>query len=261
VRTDGRVLCWGRNFQGQLGFEGPNAMIPTLVPGTGYAAITAGGNHTCTVDVSGSAWCWGDNESGQLGDGTLANRSEPTRVSGGHTWVTVSTGTNHTFGLTASGTAYCWGSGAEGQLGTGGTPSLRPAPTEVPGGHVFTRISAGGYHTCGVTNGNVALCWGANNWAQLGDGSLTSRLSPTAVAGGLKFLEITAAYDHSCGIVAGGWAFCWGLNTYGQLGEGGVVNFSTKPIGVFPPDALSAIVATPGTSTRVGVRGRPHPGL
>jgi alpha-tubulin suppressor-like RCC1 family protein len=42
--------------------------------------------------------------------------------------------------------------------------------------------AAGQYHTCGVTLGNVAYCWGLNSEGQLGDGTTTTRLTPVAVA-------------------------------------------------------------------------------
>jgi alpha-tubulin suppressor-like RCC1 family protein len=42
-------------------------------------------------------------------------------------------------------------------------------------------VSAGTNHTCGVTTGNVAYCWGLNDFGQLGDGTRDARLAPAAV--------------------------------------------------------------------------------
>src|SRR5256885_13936407 len=45
-----------------------------------------------------------------------------------------------------------------------------------------TRLSAGQLHTCAVLDDGTVQCWGRNNFGQLGDGSLTTRLSPVPVA-------------------------------------------------------------------------------
>jgi len=49
----------------------------------------------------------------------------------------------------------------------------------------WTSLSAGGYHTCGLTAGGAAFCWGWNSDGQLGDGrvSYTPGTSPVAVIG------------------------------------------------------------------------------
>jgi Regulator of Chromosome Condensation (RCC1) repeat protein len=50
----------------------------------------------------------------------------------------------------------------------------------------FRQVSAGGFHTCGVTTGDLAYCWGYNNFfGALGDGTLLNRRRPTAVAGAM----------------------------------------------------------------------------
>jgi hypothetical protein len=42
--------------------------------------IAAGGNHTCAVQLDGSAWCWGDNSDGQLGNGVSDRSAVPVPV-------------------------------------------------------------------------------------------------------------------------------------------------------------------------------------
>jgi alpha-tubulin suppressor-like RCC1 family protein len=48
--------------------------------GVSFAAVRAGGNHTCGVTAVGAAYCWGFNGYGQLGDGTTIDRLTPVRV-------------------------------------------------------------------------------------------------------------------------------------------------------------------------------------
>jgi len=85
----------------------------------------------------------------------------------------------------------------------------------------FSQISASSTHTCGVTVGHRAYCWGSNSGGQLGDGTTTSRLTPVAVAGGLLFSRVSAGpSSYTCGITTTNRAYCWGANQDGQLGDG-----------------------------------------
>ena len=87
-----------------------------------------------------------------------------------------------------------------------------------PGNLVFRTIDAGSYHGCGITNTEVAYCWGLNLDGELGDGSIDSKLAPTAVAGGLRFRQVSGGKYHSCAVTLSGDGYCWGSNLVGQLG-------------------------------------------
>ena len=77
-----------------------------------------------------------------------------------------------------------------------------------------TAIAAGFVHSCGITTGGTAQCWGYND-----DGRAD-------VPAGVRFTAIAAGYGHSCGIRAGGTAQCWGDNGSGQSerARGGAVH-------------------------------------
>src|SRR5688500_10654125 len=64
----------------------------------------------------------------------------------------------------------------------------------------FQTISAGGFHSCGLTTQGRAYCWGYNQLGQLGDGTNLNRMVPTPVATGLTFRQVSAGSHHSCGI-------------------------------------------------------------
>jgi alpha-tubulin suppressor-like RCC1 family protein len=82
-------------------------------------------------------------------------------------------------------------------------------------------LSAGRAHTCRLTTGGVASCWGLNSVGELGDGTAAfERLNPVAVTGGLTFAALTATSDHTCGLTTSGAAYCWGFNSAGQVGDG-----------------------------------------
>jgi alpha-tubulin suppressor-like RCC1 family protein len=85
----------------------------------------------------------------------------------------------------------------------------------------FAQVSAGNFHTCGVTTDNRAYCWGWNVFGQLGNGtSEFRRVRPTLVAGGLRFRQISAGFYYTCGVTTGDRAYCWGYNGDGALGDG-----------------------------------------
>jgi alpha-tubulin suppressor-like RCC1 family protein len=90
----------------------------------------------------------------------------------------------------------------------------------VSGGLVFAQITTGGTHTCGLTTGGAAYCWGLGLSGQLGDNAGINRSAPVLVAGGNTFASLTAGGNHTCGLTAAGAAYCWGLNSFGQVGDG-----------------------------------------
>ncbi|HEX6434729.1 MAG TPA: hypothetical protein VFZ87_10825 [Gemmatimonadales bacterium] len=95
----------------------------------------------------------------------------------------------------------------------------------------FRQVSAAALHTCGVTTGDRAYCWGYNVYGRLGDGTTTQQLTPVAVAGTLRFRRVSAGYGHSCGLTTGDRIYCWGRNAHGQLGNG-TFRDQLKPVAV-----------------------------
>ena len=183
LTTAGAAYCWGDSFNGQLG-DGTKAQRTSPVAvstALKFAAISAGGFHACGLTVGGAAYCWGDNTYGQLGDGTQVARTIPGEVSGGNTFASISAGNRHTCAVTTSGTALCWGDNFTGLLGTGGSSNSSVLPAAVAGGLTFGSVSAGRFHTCGVTTAGAGYCWGDNAAGKLGDGQTVSSRVPVLV--------------------------------------------------------------------------------
>ena len=69
----------------------------------------------------------------------------------------VSSGGDRSCGLTYAGEIYCWGDAfvGDGSFNDDWVHSL------VSGGHVFTDVSVGASHSCGIADGK-AWCWGEN---------------------------------------------------------------------------------------------------
>jgi alpha-tubulin suppressor-like RCC1 family protein len=185
LTAGGGVKCWGGNSYGQVGDNSTTTRLtPVDVSGlaSGVTQITTMAYHNCALGSGGGVKCWGDNASGELGDNSTTNRLTPGDVSGLTSGATlISAGNYHTCALTSGGGVKCWGSDDYGQLGDNGT-TTQLTPVDVSGlASGMSQIIAGGIHTCGVTSGGGAKCWGANIWGQLGDNSTTNRLTPIDV--------------------------------------------------------------------------------
>ena len=188
LAPSGAVYCWGSNEYGTLGNgeAGPGLTALTPVPiggGLTFKAITAGFRQACGLTSSGQAYCWGNNAYGELGDGSWDDSYLPTPVAGGLTFVAIKAGGN-TCALREDGAPFCWGwndSDIDSKQFTGGVSLQTNTPVVVPGGRVFTSLTVGQYHACGVQSGAGAYCWFYNGYGQLGDGTTNSTYTPTAV--------------------------------------------------------------------------------
>lgn len=227
LTAGGGVECWGRNFHGQLGngTTSPDRTTPVGVIGldSGVIDLDAGAVSACAVTAAGAVKCWGNNENGQLGDGTTTHRSTPVDVVGldsGVTSVSVS-GDNcsfdsvfqsHACAVTETGGVKCWGGNFAGQLGDG-TNTSSSVPVDVVGlTSGVVAVSAGGCHTCALTEAGGVKCWGHNYGGRLGDGTTTDRNVPVDVVG----LESGAAAvsggsRKTCALTASGEVQCWGF--------------------------------------------------
>jgi alpha-tubulin suppressor-like RCC1 family protein len=184
------------------------------------------------VTTDNRAYCWGQGASGQLGDGTSTARLTPVPVAGGHLFRLVESGQFHTCGVSyPDNKAYCWGYNGSDELGDG-TSTNRSAPVAVSGGRQFRQVSAGAFHTCGVTTLDKAFCWGYNRYGQLGDGSTVIRSStPSPVVGTRRFRQVDVGLYHTCGVTTSDRAFCWGYGRNGQMGDGNTtVSSSPKAV-------------------------------
>ncbi|GIW53280.1 MAG: hypothetical protein KatS3mg081_2635 [Gemmatimonadales bacterium] len=228
VTAAGDGYCWGHNGSGELGdgtVRTSQQRVPQKIAGNlAVTSITAGLDYSCAVSGGGGGYCWGLNYRGQLGDGTYFNRSTPASVASGLPWREIVASMDpspHTCGTTTDGAVYCWGSNSRGQLGDN-TTTERTSPVGIagPSGVSFKQVVVGDEHSCALSSGGQAYCWGANYSGQLGDSTTVQRNAPVPVKGGLLFSSLAAGYAHTCGLTASGRAYCWGNNGRGQLGDG-----------------------------------------
>lgn len=208
--ASGEPSCMGQEPQ-IGGGDTLSKSVPTAVAATiSLLSFSGGPSHFCGVATDNSIYCWGTNA---LVDTTGKNAglaSKPTQLPSALSWGQVSEGASHTCALTTTQDAYCWGSNQVGQLGTRGDTTSLFVPTAVYGGFKFTTIAAGANHSCALTPSHDALCWGSNQFGQLGDLTATNRVAPTLVTGGLSFQAIGAGDPWTCGLTTTGAVYCWG---------------------------------------------------
>ncbi|MES2177016.1 MAG: hypothetical protein V4550_04050 [Gemmatimonadota bacterium] len=155
----------------------------------------------------------------------------------------------HSCSHSSAGT-YCWGGGQLGQLGDGTTVQTRPTPIKVSNGDSIVSLVVGMQHTCGLTSGGIAYCWGDNTLGSVGNGATTGLESvPQAVSGGLTFTSLSTGGGsrHTCGVTTTGAAYCWGNNSSGALGSA-VGSYSRIPV-LVPGGRTFAVLAVGGVHT------------
>ncbi len=260
LRRGGEVFCWGVGIFGALGTGSLDLRDrpARALSDVSFQDVQAGAGFTCGRDINGLLYCWGDNFNGQLGLGNDLDQFVPRLTALGEAFASFDVGksdqftcaTRRAFGAADSlfAETLCWGQNDLGQLGCGGdsipgcdagglnqpnTADLVAVvddtlPPVVP--LVFSSLSVGGGHACGVEESSgAAYCWGRNDSGQLGQPeTLPSTVFALEVRGGLPFDAVSAGGypdtltgeptgGFACGIESGGIAVhCWG-DTWGDL--------------------------------------------
>lgn len=140
------------------------------------------------------------------------------------------------------GSLQCWGAGDQGQLGDNNTSDSTVArnsftpniqcgfSSAISSPHNGPLIDSGDNHSCvfaEVTgcgaNGIVdyhrgVMCWGRNDFGQLGRNSTSTSSGTPAPVFGLdaNILSLATGANHTCVVDVRGRVFCWGINNQGQ---------------------------------------------
>lgn len=168
----------------------------------GATFLAAGGDTTCAILRDRSVTCWRRAPGGGFG--------APSRVEGLADVTDVAIGATHSCAVRAWGGVACWGEGTDGELGDGAFED-RALPVDVAGLAVPARaVAVGRAHTCVLLRDGTVHCWGANENAQLSDGTTNRRATHELVNGVFEVEQITAAGDATCARLSDGSARCWG---------------------------------------------------
>ena len=236
----GRAWCWGKyawppDSEEQYDWDNYDWDTPTeTAVGRTFSTITVGGDHTCGIDTSGSAWCWGSDSAGERGDG------DPLRpVAGAQLFQKLGVGVDASCALDDHGSAWCWGRGGEVTDETGETTTTTmAAPQRVAGDNRFASISAGGFQTCAIGEAGTTWCWTPGD----------DRPLDSPVPGGHEFATISVGAAQACAVDSGARVWCWCTGEAGNLGLLG--NGDTGECSASSPVPLAATM--PSSPSRPG---------
>ena len=184
LRSDGKVMAWGQNRDGQLGNgTRDNAWTPVEVAGldrvvaiAAGVASAAGNAFSGAVRDDGSVWMWGSGTSGVMGNGVQNPSPDdpggrnllPVQVKGLAKAKTLSLGYGHAAALLEDGTLRMWGHDGYGQIGVGTSGGYHAKPVPVKG---FTSVSAvylGSMRSFAVRTDGSLWLWGFGSSGGLG---------------------------------------------------------------------------------------------
>ena len=242
----------GCRYQGRVGGDPINAAVGTL---------------SCTTQQGGHTFAFAGDWQFSSGVASVTISPRPAGVESGDT-LRLTAELRDAAGNLMSGRRVTWTSSAPGVVAVDSTGRVRsvalgPAvitatsdpvfPFEDPQSDsetvrayvVFTSVSAGDSHTCGVTTRHAAYCWGWQLDGRLGNNTPGSdyQTIPSPVFGGLAFSSVSAGVRHTCGVTTDQAAYCWGRVSEGELGSGSTTTFAPAPVQVSGAIAFSSISA------------------
>lgn len=247
IDVNGELWAWGKGPRGQLGTGTTAAVTPVRVADRGMeprhpigatpiVSVDATQFNSFAVDTFGRLWAWGANANSMVGDGSSADRTEPTRVSSNVTFRSVTGATQNAFAVARDGRLYGWGRNNVGQVGIGATSATVKIPTLITDQASFIDVQTPSAASAAVdTQRAFAIdtahrmwSWGGGKAYAWGDGTTVSAHRPVAqqmiLREGVALTQVAAGANHTAGIAADGTAWTWGAGGAGQLGTGATAN-------------------------------------
>ena len=92
-------------------------------------------------------------------------------------------------------------------------------------GFEINKVDSGNNHSCGIREDSTLWCWGRNQYGQLGDGTLETKVGPIQVNVNSEYglidswKSVAVGGAHTCAIKTDGSLWCWGYNGWGLIGN------------------------------------------
>lgn len=240
--TDGSLVGWGANNQGQLGNGGTATSSPPVevnrsgvLAGRTVIAIDAGIVHCLAFCADGGIVAWGADY------GNLPVNVTPSAAMSGKRVVAIDAGSHSgNLALCSDGSVFQWSASPTSQpVEVHRLRTLRNRAVDV--------ISSGHEFSLALCSDGTLVSWGRNIWGKLGIGTWDYPLydeplpvDTSGVLAGKTVRAISAGYNHAIVLCNDGTLATWGYNFYGELGNGlSGGNNSNTPVAV----AQSGILA------------------
>ncbi|MFL5728176.1 MAG: T9SS type A sorting domain-containing protein [Cytophagaceae bacterium] len=238
--SDGALIGWGNNTQGQLGLGTitPQECTPQLVNSplnSNVVMVDGGDNFTLALKSDGTVWGMGENVNGQLGIGNTTDQSVPTQVLIAPgvpltNVVNISCGDGSSYAIKSDGTLWAWGYNGVGCLGIGNCVLNAQYAVQVTALSNVKQVVGGNKHAVVLLNNGDVYTMGSDQSGQLGDGTVGGADACALTEGcrnipfkvpTLSNIASVSEGDHwSFAVDNNGLAYSWGENNLGQLGIG-----------------------------------------
>ena len=256
IRSAGAVYCWGDLSNAIPGLSpAPPTLIELPLPAI---SLSVGDTHACAVLGDDSVRCWGANGLGTLGNGT----DQPVT---GTALVAlpgvrqVAAGSAHTAAVTDDGSVFLWGdyTRALGQTELFGPVAPAPdggvvtAPLQVAELGQVTRVGLGFRHVCAALGSGQVVCWGRNDFSQLGrdsTGSDDAQAFTTLVPNIDDAVAVASGDSYSCALRESGAVVCWGSLFTSDLAN--TLNLAPAEV----PELSAAVQLSVGSSSACALR-------
>ena len=192
VLNDGKLICWGFNYDGQLGVgvSGGSSVNPVNVDvGSGRTAkaVACGWSSTCAILDDDTLKCWGENNNGKLGYGDTTTRTAPeataVNLGSGRTAKAVTVGYQNVCAILDDDSIKCWGRGIYSGHGSisGDITTPRTDVVNLGSGRTAKTVSCGYFHCCALLDDDTVKCWGNKQSGAIGDGTNSgTQYTPTS---------------------------------------------------------------------------------
>ncbi|MEM9860546.1 MAG: hypothetical protein AAF938_02920 [Myxococcota bacterium] len=212
-QSSGRMVCWGRNFNGTI-VDGPVRQSTPVEVATDVEEMWLPDNTICWRTTAGNSFCRGRRIEGQFGGGP--DEADFARAP-------VATPALDRFERLVGGDEavcgfddldlHCWGYSGDGEIPQPSVVVVPPAPFVDVTGRTLTNvddIDLGDYGGC-ARSGTNAFCWGLNRFGAMASRLLRSALDPAEPLVG-DHLDVSMGDQFACGIRDGvsNALFCWG---------------------------------------------------
>ena len=189
LKNDRSLWAWGNNNEGQLGDGSKEDKFSPARIGedNDWIEIAGSPTHSLALKSDGSLWVWGKTlyADGSSSGSCVPSGPTPVQVGSDNDWIEIAAGgyggpgipgRGYNLALKSDGSLWTWGGNSYyGRLGTGDT-FWSCSPSQIENSSQWSAVTAGVYHSLAIKSDGTLWAWGANDYGQIGDGTLWSEI-------------------------------------------------------------------------------------